>query len=1218
MVSHKTKIDLTPTVQWVPDGPLLPLEVLEALEDGDLVLFCGAGISMRAGLPNFKGLVKGVYDSFPGTAPDIEELICAKEYDRAFYALELRYRKAVRRKVCELLQLDPDADCSTHEAVLRLATDQDGRLRCVTTNFDLAFESGGHKHVIDCAPALPIPKKDRWNSLVYLHGRLPHGDDSDLLEGLVLSSADFGLAYLTEGWASRFITELFRRYKILFVGYSADDPVMRYMLDAFAADRVIGESVRSAFALVGARRGEKEKITADWQRKGVTPIVYTIIDEEEHGLLHETLKHWADRHAEGLQGKAAIIQQHASSPLIQSSREQVCWALRDATGLAARKFAEQEPAPPIEWLYQFERAGLLGIETDGTKPGILICTNVRTSDSRVIALTNAIASWLTKHLSDRRLSEWVIEHGSYLHPIPRRVIRQTLADPTALVALSDGLRLFWSIITSEEYAAGLDRAQHTLYPDHQLKTGVWTPLIRREVLFALSPYLRLRKAWPRIDGSNSDQRLSTFAESEIHLRAGEEAVYWFDAIESRTDRDDILRLIAHDLAIAIEIACDLLTMTEQAGDGFDHSYIWHPSIEDHEQNLESHGWLSLIPLARDAVVALATTAPPQARALLDHWTFSRIPLLRRFVLFAAAKTTLFSESEIVDLLLMQSPRWLWSHFVQREAFQLLEYAWPKLDSTQSNRLLEAILAGPARVMFRADINDEDYSELQKSMIASRLECFQRTVRTLPEHAERLLTELRPALSINSSTRDRSHFPSWSSWTQRDPSHFDPQYDLRKRSFDEKLAIVAEITPDSEYLPAWRRQVHEDIDCAIDVLTGLANNSRWPVPPWKELLLNLRVSADHSALWHRLCTALVPAPTLAPMAAELANALRDTAKSLPATEEPCIFVLWDRIAPTVLAEPIVLNASSLSQALNCPQGALAEIVLDRIDARQLQNPEEVPSGVWDRLSLLARLGVVGAVPAQTRLSTQIATLFRLNAAWVRSDLVPLFSWEDNPYAEAAWRGYLWQFGMPPDLWPLLKKDFLNAVRKSETFDEQGSAASRFTAICIHEPGWIAHSEAAEILQVLSNSGRASAARVLSLIMKGSEPKADVLWRDRIGPWFAAAWPRDQALRDASTSFNLALTVVQTQAEFPQAVKLIVDLVVPSKQFGHVTQRLQERHSVLPELFPIQLLQLLSALVDTTYNWVDPSLAVVLARIATASPACAVRPDFQRLRNYIDTH
>jgi hypothetical protein len=49
---------------------------------------------------------------------------------------------------------------------------------------------------------------------------------------LVFTSADFGVAYLVERWAARFVSELFQQFDVAFVGYGVNDPVMRYLVDA--------------------------------------------------------------------------------------------------------------------------------------------------------------------------------------------------------------------------------------------------------------------------------------------------------------------------------------------------------------------------------------------------------------------------------------------------------------------------------------------------------------------------------------------------------------------------------------------------------------------------------------------------------------------------------------------------------------------------------------------------------------------------------------------------------------------------------------------------------------------------------------------------------------------------------------------------------------------------------------------------------------------------
>ena len=54
-------------MQFVKGGPHVPNTLLDAHEEGRVILFCGAGISSPAGLPGFRGLVNEIY-----TALDID------------------------------------------------------------------------------------------------------------------------------------------------------------------------------------------------------------------------------------------------------------------------------------------------------------------------------------------------------------------------------------------------------------------------------------------------------------------------------------------------------------------------------------------------------------------------------------------------------------------------------------------------------------------------------------------------------------------------------------------------------------------------------------------------------------------------------------------------------------------------------------------------------------------------------------------------------------------------------------------------------------------------------------------------------------------------------------------------------------------------------------------------------------------------------------------
>jgi NAD-dependent SIR2 family protein deacetylase len=55
-------------MQFIIDGPEIPENLLNALEDDELVFFCGAGVSMQAGLPSFAQLVDKIYRNLASTA----------------------------------------------------------------------------------------------------------------------------------------------------------------------------------------------------------------------------------------------------------------------------------------------------------------------------------------------------------------------------------------------------------------------------------------------------------------------------------------------------------------------------------------------------------------------------------------------------------------------------------------------------------------------------------------------------------------------------------------------------------------------------------------------------------------------------------------------------------------------------------------------------------------------------------------------------------------------------------------------------------------------------------------------------------------------------------------------------------------------------------------------------------------------------------------------
>lgn len=302
---------------FINDGPDIPEPLLREHEQGNVVFFCGSGISIPAGLPTFKGLVDQIYKKIGTSCTEVEHSTYEKaQYDLTLHHLEQRIpggRNTVRKEFLHILKpkYRRKGAINTHRALLQLARDREDKVRLVTTNYDGIFQRIIKTERLDAphfsAPFLPIPKKSRWHGVTYLHGLLPKQNDNIELNRLILTSGDFGLAYLIEGWAARFVSELFRNFTVCFVGYSIDDPVLRYMMDALAADESLGEAKREAYAFADYVSENHERAFVEWKAKGVTPLLFEVSCDSkgmwDYSKLHRSIAEWAEVYRDGVQGK---------------------------------------------------------------------------------------------------------------------------------------------------------------------------------------------------------------------------------------------------------------------------------------------------------------------------------------------------------------------------------------------------------------------------------------------------------------------------------------------------------------------------------------------------------------------------------------------------------------------------------------------------------------------------------------------------------------------------------------------------------------------------------------------------------------------------------------------------------------------------------------------------------------------------------------------------
>lgn len=314
----------------------IPERLLLAHARGEVLFICGAGVSRPSDLPDFRELVLDVYkrvdigvyavlSSLPsGTCnkweaaypnlndpqrAEVKQFIVG-DYDVVLGMLERRLDgqtlgdSRVRREVADRLRSGKNKPAAIHRALMRLA-DRGGATTIVTTNFDLLLEAAGRRPGFQVETyslgAIPRPtRRNEFSGVLHIHGALERNPMR--VSELVVSDQDFGEFYLRRRVVPDFIYDAARLFHLVLVGYSANDPPMRYLLNAVAADGTRFEDLKERFTFFGTDMPDPIALE-DWKARGITPIHYDA--KNKHIFLRETLERWADLSA--VNGRKATV-----------------------------------------------------------------------------------------------------------------------------------------------------------------------------------------------------------------------------------------------------------------------------------------------------------------------------------------------------------------------------------------------------------------------------------------------------------------------------------------------------------------------------------------------------------------------------------------------------------------------------------------------------------------------------------------------------------------------------------------------------------------------------------------------------------------------------------------------------------------------------------------------------------------------------------------------
>lgn len=1214
-------------MQFLRNGPDIPSALLNEHEDGHVAFFAGAGISRPAGLPGFGGLVTALFEALNETPNAVQEdAIKTHRYDTAITLLEEAVadgRTTVRRHLVDLLTPDPDINretaTSTHDALLTLAETRLGRTHLVTTNFDRLFEETISRRPLgvntNAAPHLPVPKA-RWDSLVYLHGLLPEERTASHLERLVLSSGDFGMAYLTERWAARFAGELFRNYTVCFVGYSIDDPIMRYMLDALAAERQLGESPREMFAFAD-HRDDRTRVRAEWEARNVTPILYAVdeADDEDHTHLHQTLRQWADIYRDGIGGKRTIVVANAQSRPLESTIEddfvgRMIWALRDASGVPAAAFAALDPPPPLEWLDIFCKDDSSDLDLRRLR------TRLESSTQPPGSIVDHLLEWLLRYLDEPRLFLWFGEGPGKPHPMWSYRITAHLdriadleadgntAELEKLRAASPQatprpvLKVLWHLLLQ---GRATSRRPHdgswdlTLWLKRVERDGLTTPL-RLELRDLLTPRLLVRKPWVPWEDIDSEYRpkgIDRLFNCEVILGNGNVHDETQQIAATLSERD-VLSELLDDLNMLLGDAHALMRAVGIASMEADGSFMSQPSIASHGQNRGFQGWTALIGLVRDAWLGTLERDPARAKRIAERWEATPYPLYRRLSFFAATNSEPIEPARGLDWLLADDCRWLWSLETRREAIRLLVKLGGELDSVGTETLQAAIVRGPP--VSNDTGNEGANDERRDRAVWFRLAKLVHGGHALTPEADAVFRQLSSRYPVWRVAQDESdEFPIWMG-------------DAGTEGWEEVDAA-----------DGWRRRCGEDLEGAAATLKALSDEDQWPVERWREALGVWSGEDLASRSWEHVSAFLPEAPdvTISEVARQLSRWLREVSKTLDTNEEGFLTLCRRTLEQSIPSDEIEDDDDDpVFHALNHPEGHVVEALVRWWTRSPLQDNQELPDEFRRILTTVCDTTRDELRHGRVWLAANVVLLFRVDRRWAVEHLLPLFDWQQSAAeARAAWAGFLWAPRLYPPLLESLKQPFVETARHYDRLGDYGRRYAHFlTFAALNRGDVLAESELRAATGALPEEGIVSASLFLLNTLEAAEGESADVWENRIGPYFESIWPASYRWRNRHVSRALARMCIGVDAKFPNALASLKRWLGPLETDYGVSSRLND--TGLATRFPEEALEFLAHVIDEGTR-ISEALATCLRDVSRASPELVDHHDFRRLRDFVLT-
>jgi hypothetical protein len=938
---------------------------------------------------------------------------------------------------------------------LKLATTRQGAVRLVTTNFDRLFDACRPEVQTYYPPKLPDLSRERdFNGVIYLHGKINDTSDGAEGGGFVLSSSEFGRAYLSEGWATSFVKEILNKYVVVFVGYSADDPPVQYLLEA------LNGSAGSACGVYAFQSGAHDDVAAKWRHKGVTAIPYS--EENAHKALWETLDAWAVRADDPSKWVDNIISRARSGPenLQPFERGQVAHVVSTVEG--ARKFGEGDSLPPATWLCVFDPGCRYGLpskignfweDSPTVDPFDLYCLDSDPLPDKIspgeynskratppdawdaFALTNQDkrqdqsptndsqrrGNWFRREscLSDRQIQlglwlsrvadqpacVWWAVRQVWLHPSICRVINLEISRDK--IEINSVIRAAWRYLIDywSEGRMFFDSEWYSLQSD--IKKHGWDDIYLRRFSTLARPYLAVKLAL----GNRSvphfaiDFTLNDLLSIDVNYPELPRL--------NKIPQNYIFRLIIA-LRRVLEAALEL--ETEKGGYGLG---IRCPITKDKDDQRESydreHGlsaWLLYYIKNFEILISADISA---ARSECLKWPDDQ-NLFARLRVWALGKPELVSDEQFEDAFDVLPKEVFWDELHAHDLLMSISTRWNNFGDSTRSKIEQKILDGPTKWDLETG---EEFEERRARLILNRLYWFLQQGLPLLIDIDKVTAALKECAPDWNPSYAKYAVQTFETKCGRVSCETDCSAlrDVPLRLILTKASELSGLQADAfiESKPfAGLSQKHPVR--AFSALRWAAKNKKFPVWAWKTFLDSEQREKDKTKF-----TALITEQVLrfsdqdvATIERSLAYWIQKIAKNL-ANSYPHLFLCLVLKLIAALSLQTVESRSGIVrgskdadwsfEALNSPTGKLAEALLNDPSIRNLKPTQGLPNDWRSLAEKILCLPDDLHRHALVIFSQRVSWFFHVDAEWTKSNLLSFLVSKDIQDQEALWAGIL---------------------------------------------------------------------------------------------------------------------------------------------------------------------------------------------------------------------